>query len=134
MTQAEHIPGKLSPRFVEMATNRNRMTPMDRPDGHSIKTGDCGDTIEMFIRGTHDNIMALSFVVQGCVNTVACSNAVAELVEGKDIQAAWDITPETLIDYLESLDPGHHHCAELAVGTLYLALVDLASPKSCYSR
>lgn len=134
MTQTKQTPGKLSQRFVEMATNRRRLTPMNRPDGHSKKTGDCGDTIEMFIRGTRENIMALSFVIEGCVNTVACSNAVAEFVEGKDIQAAWDITPETIIDYLETLDPGHHHCAELAVGTLYLALVDLASPKSCYSH
>ncbi|MCG8566115.1 MAG: iron-sulfur cluster assembly scaffold protein [Desulfobacterales bacterium] len=132
--KAEETKTGLSPRFVEMATDRSRVGAMNRPDGHSKKTGECGDTIEMFIRGTQDNIMALTFVIDGCVNTLASSNAVARFVEGKDVQSAWDVTPEMIIEFLDGLPPAKHHCAELAVGTLYLALVDLASAKSCYQR
>ena len=37
---------------------------------------------------------------------------------------AWEITPETVANFLETLPADHYHCAELAVGTLYLALSD----------
>jgi nitrogen fixation NifU-like protein len=46
------------------------------------------------------------------------------LVEGKTVAAAWEITPEKVADFLETLPGDHYHCAELAVGTLYLALAD----------
>jgi nitrogen fixation NifU-like protein len=47
------------------------------------------------------------------------------LVEGKAVEAveaAWEITPEDVVAYLETLPPENMHCAELAVGALYLAL------------
>ena len=65
--------------------------------------------------------------VQGCLNTVASANAVAALVEGRPLAEAWEITPERVIELLETLPRGHHHCAELAVGALYRALADLRS-------
>ena len=58
------------------------------------------------------------------MNTNACANTVAQLVEGKKITTAWEITPEDVIDYLETLPPEQFHCAELAVGALYRALAD----------
>ena len=58
------------------------------------------------------------------MNTSACANTVAELAEGKKVKAAWEITPEDVIDYLETLPPQNTRCAELAVGALYLALAN----------
>jgi nitrogen fixation NifU-like protein len=46
------------------------------------------------------------------------------LVEGKSVEAAWGITPQNVINYLKTLPPENYHCAELAVGALYLALSD----------
>ena len=50
--------------------------------------------------------------------------AVAFLAEGKTIGEAWEIAPEAVAEYLETLPEDHFHCAELAVGALYLALSD----------
>jgi nitrogen fixation NifU-like protein len=58
------------------------------------------------------------------MNTNACANTVAELAEGRTVDDAWEITPDDVIAYLETLPPGNTHCAELAVGALYLALVN----------
>ncbi len=44
---------------------------------------------------------------------------------GKTIEAAWEITPEEVIRFLETLPEDHFHCAELAVGAFYLALTDI---------
>jgi nitrogen fixation NifU-like protein len=56
------------------------------------------------------------------MNTNACANAAAELIEDRDIETAWELTPEDVIDYLETLPVEHFHCAELSVGALYRAL------------
>lgn len=108
--------------FVEMALGRDRLKEMKSPDGYGKRTGVCGDTVELFIRVRKNRIHSVSFLVDGCVNTIACSNTVAHLVEGKTINDAWDTRPKAVIDYLETLPPDHSHCAELVVGALYLAL------------
>jgi nitrogen fixation protein NifU and related proteins len=118
--------------YIEMALSTDRMERINHPDGHSKKTGDCGDTIEFFLKGNKDKIESVAFIVQGCMNTVACSNTVSRFTEGKSTESAWDITPEHVIDFLETLPSGHHHCAELAVGAFYLALADMTSGKPCY--
>ncbi len=69
-----------------------------------------------------NGIKHVSFVVEGCRNTHACANTVAYLAEGKEIDDAWEITPENVIQFLETLPKQNHHCAELAVGAFYLAL------------
>jgi len=72
-------------------------------------------------------------MVQGCRNTVACSNTVADFAEGQSSEEAWDITPEQVIEFLETLPRDHYHCAELCVGAFYLALVDMTLGKpGCY--
>jgi nitrogen fixation NifU-like protein len=46
------------------------------------------------------------------------------MTEGKTIAQAWKVTTENIVDYLETLPSEEVHCAELAVGSLYLALSD----------
>ena len=65
-----------------------------------------------------------AFDVDGCLNTNACCNTVAEFAEGKTVGEAWDISPEDVIRYLETLPKAQYHCAELGVGAFYLALSD----------
>ncbi|BBO68264.1 hypothetical protein DSCA_21940 [Desulfosarcina alkanivorans] len=110
--------------FLEMAFRNDRRERLDKPDGYGKKTGDCGDTVEFFMKLDRDAIGTLAYDIDGCLNTNACCNAIVSLVEGKGMDAAWEITPEQVAGFLESLPQDHFHCAELAVGTLYLALAD----------
>ena len=80
------------------------------------------DATEIFLKTRGENIETVSFHTTGCMNTTACANTVALLVEGKTIGEAWEIAPEAVADYLETLPEDHFHCAELAVGALYMAL------------
>jgi nitrogen fixation protein NifU and related proteins len=127
-----------SRHYLEMALRTDRLEIMKTPDGYGKKTGECGDTVVVFMRVVGDIIQAISFLVDGCINTTACCNTVAHLVEGRRVEDAWEITPEAVVDYLETLPSGHAHCAELSVGALYLALSDIqehnrASWKKIYS-
>lgn len=110
--------------FLEMAFRTDKQGKPPQPDGYAKKTGDCGDSVEMFLTLKDDRIDAVRFRLDGCMNTNACANAVACLAEGKTLEEAWEISVDQVADYLQSLPEDHLHCAELTVGTFYLALAD----------
>jgi nitrogen fixation NifU-like protein len=113
-----------SAHYLEMATQMDKRWTIKDPDGYGKRTGVCGDTVEMFLIVRKNCIHSVSFMTDGCINTHACANTVAFIAEGKTVAEAWKITPEKVIDYLETLPEEHMHCAELAVGAFYLALVN----------
>lgn len=112
-------------KFIEMSLSTDRIEKVEQPDGYGKRTGDCGDTVEFFLMCRDTRIESVSFQVHGCLNTTACCNTAAHFIEGKTIDEAWKVSPEQINDFLETLPEDHFHCAELAVGGLYLALSDL---------
>ena len=116
--------------YIEMALRTDTIERVTNPDGYGKRTGDCGDTIEFFLICRNNILESVSFDVQGCIHTRACCNTVAKLIKGKPPESAWNITPEQVNQFLETLPKDHFHCAELAVGALYLALTDLGFDKS----
>ena len=118
---------KHSIEYLEMAFDYHRHEKIQNPDGYGRNTGECGDTIEMFLTTHSDTIEYVSLTIDGCVNTNACANTVARMIEGKTTDEAWDVTPENVSDFLKTLPPQSFHCAELAVGALFLALADIQS-------
>ncbi|MGD9365747.1 MAG: iron-sulfur cluster assembly scaffold protein [Desulfobacteraceae bacterium] len=113
-----------SMKFLESAFRSDRREKLTHADGYGKKTGDCGDTVEFFLMISGDRIASISYDLNGCLNTNACANAIIDLVEGKSLAEAWELDPEDVANYLESLPEDHFHCAELATGALYLALAD----------
>jgi len=116
--------------YLEMAYRMDKRERLKGPDGYGKRTGVCGDTIEMFFTVENGSIRTASFDTDGCLNTNACANSVVMMIEGKNIEDAWKITVEDVVDYLETLPPVEVHCAELAVGALYLALSDYQKMKN----
>jgi nitrogen fixation NifU-like protein len=108
---------------MALRTTHRRM--VDRPDGYGKNTGSCGDTVVIFLVANGGRIQAVYYDIDGCINTNACANVVAEMATGRSIAAAWQIRTSDVIDDLQTLDTDHYHCAELAVGALYRALADL---------
>lgn len=113
---------KKTHRYYTMAVQKERRKRIANPDGYGRQTGQCGDTVEIFLMTDNDHIDKIFFETNGCLNTSACANAMACLSEGKAIAEAWDITPEHIVNYLEVLPLEETHCAELVAGTFYLAL------------
>jgi len=111
-------------QYLEMAFRNDRRERVEHPDGYGKRTGECGDTVEMYLTMGNGCIRSVSYETTGCMNTNACANTVAELAEGRKVKDAWEITPDDVTAYLETLPPENTHCAELAVGAFYLALVN----------
>ena len=113
-----------SKNFQAMVARAERYGELEKPDGYGKRTGDCGDTIEIYLSVQAGQLRMVTFRVEGCTNTVACGNTVSLLMEGRTLTDAWRLTPENVADYLQTLPPDHFHCAELAVGAFYKALTD----------
>jgi nitrogen fixation protein NifU and related proteins len=111
-----------SDQFLAMAFRTDRDERLYNPDAQGKNTGDCGDSIEIFLTIRHGKISAISFQIDGCINTRACANALGDMVQGKRPAQAWKITPEAIAEALETLPEESYHCAELAAGALYRAL------------
>lgn len=124
MSEIKKISGKHSLHYLDMANRTDRIGRIKDPDGRGRREGVCGDRVEVFIRVQEETIQFVSFVIDGCRDTNACANAVSCLTEGRHIDKAWAISPEDVIDYLETLQPEKKHCAELTVGAFYLALAN----------
>jgi len=108
---------------MELRTNHRRR--IIKPDGYGVNTRQCGDTVEIFLVAHRDCIQDASYETNGCLETNACAYAVVEMVSGRRIDDVWQISATDVVDYLQTLATDHHHCAVLAVGALYRALVDL---------
>lgn len=113
-----------SMKFLESAFRTDRREKLTHADGHGRQTGECGDTVEFFLMIQDNRLEHISYDIKGCINTNACTNAIIDLLEGKSLAEAWELDPEDVADYLETLPADHFHCAELATGALYLALAD----------
>ncbi|MFH1983583.1 MAG: iron-sulfur cluster assembly scaffold protein [Pseudomonadota bacterium] len=111
-------------RFLEMALTSEYTEMPAKASGYGFKRGDCGDAVEMAVVVEDGKLSGVAFGTDGCLNTRACGSCVAHLSIGKAVEDAWDISPEKVADFLETLPEGHFHCAELAVGAFFLALAD----------
>ncbi len=111
-------------KFLEMAYKTDHRERIRHPDGYGTRTGECGDKVEFFIMVDRHRLSTISFEIDGCVHTLACCNTVVHMTRGLPIEQAWEITPDKVAAYLETLPDDHYHCAELSVGGFYLALSD----------
>ena len=120
MNMARH-----SAHYQQMVFNTQRRGIIKHPTGYGKNTGQCGDTVEIFLIVKEEILKKVTYRTDGCINTNACAATVAYLAEGKSIDRAWEIDPNKVILYLKTLPMSGIHYAELTVGGLYKALASL---------
>ncbi len=97
------------------------------PDASGIGTvGNpiCGDVMKMFLKIENDVIVDVKFKTFGCGAAVATSSMVTEMVKGKSIKEALQITNKAVAEALGGLPPVKMHCSVLAEEALRSALKD----------
>ncbi|HHT63189.1 MAG: iron-sulfur cluster assembly scaffold protein [Bacillota bacterium] len=110
VTVMDHIQ---NPRNLKMIKDAN---------GYASNTGQCGDTIEIWLRIKDYIIEEIAFKSNGCEITRATASMATELVKGKNLADALKITPVQLIDALGGLPEDHIHCAYLAMRAIHEAI------------
>ncbi len=84
----------------------------------------CGDLMEMSIKIQDEVITDIKFRTFGCGAAIATSSMATELIKGKTIDAALEITNRAIADALDGLPPIKMHCSVLAADALRTTLAD----------
>jgi NifU-like protein involved in Fe-S cluster formation len=82
----------------------------------------CGDLMEMYVRIKDERIDDIRFQTFGCGSAVATSSMITELVMGKTLDEALDVTRADVADALDGLPPVKMHCSNLAADALHDAI------------
>lgn len=96
-------------------------------EGDDVATGRvgnpvCGDLMEMYVRVKDDRIEDIKFQTFGCGSAVATSSMITELVMGKTLDEALEVTRADVADALDGLPPVKMHCSNLAADALHDAI------------
>ena len=94
----------------------------------TVGNAKCGDIMRMFLDiddKTHI-IKECKFKTFGCGAAVATSSMATEMVKGKTIEEAMQITNKAVMEALDGLPPGKVHCSLLAEEAIHAALWDYA--------
>jgi len=94
------------------------------PDGYAHVTGDCGDSMEVFLAIRDRRIRQARFDTLGCGFTLACGSMAMEMAEGETVSDAMRVDARKITLALGGLPATHEHCAELAAETLKKAIQD----------
>jgi nitrogen fixation NifU-like protein len=84
----------------------------------------CGDVMRMTIKVDDDHISDVKFKTFGCGAAVATSSMVTEMVMGKSLDEAAEISNRTVAEALGGLPAQKMHCSNLAADALHLAIED----------
>ncbi len=85
----------------------------------------CGDIMKIFIKvDENDVITDVKFKTFGCGAAIASSSMATELVKGKTVDEALQITNKMVIEALGGLPPVKLHCSVLAEEALHAAIAD----------
>jgi nitrogen fixation NifU-like protein len=91
-------------------------------DAHAKVTGECGDTMEIYLKFDRNRVINASYVTDGCASSQLCGSFAAELAIGKDPDELADINGEAVLNCIGKLPESDWHCATLAAAALQEAL------------
>ena len=117
-----------SDKVMEHFRNPRNVGEMENPDGIGhVGNPVCGDIMELYIKVHDDIITDAKFKTFGCGAAIATSSMVTELVKGKTISEALEISNRAVAEALGGLPPIKMHCSVLAEEALRSAIEDYLS-------
>lgn len=84
----------------------------------------CGDIMKMYLKIKDNVITEIKFQTFGCGAAVATSSMVTEMVKGKTLEQALEITNKNVAEALDGLPPIKMHCSNLAESAIKAAIDD----------
>lgn len=84
----------------------------------------CGDIMKMYIKVEKNIITDISFKTFGCGAAIATSSIATEMIKGKSIDEALQLTNKAVVEALDGLPNSKLHCSVLAEQAIKAALSD----------
>ena len=117
-----------SEKVMDHFQNPRHVGEMENPSGvGTVGNAKCGDIMRMYLDIDENGIIKeAKFKTFGCGAAVATSSMATELVAGKTVQEALEVTNKAVMEALDGLPPVKVHCSLLAEQAIHAALWDYA--------
>ena len=87
----------------------------------------CGDIMKMYLKIENDIVEDVKFETFGCGSAIASSSMATELIKGKPVSEARQLTNKAVAEALDGLPDYKMHCSVLAQEAIESALKDYES-------
>ena len=114
-----------SEKVMDHFVNPRNVGEIENPDGvGEVGNARCGDIMKVFLKVENDIIVDVKFKTFGCGAAIATSSMSTELIKGKTIDEALEVTNKSVTDALGGLPPVKMHCSVLAEEAVKKAVED----------
>jgi nitrogen fixation NifU-like protein len=114
-----------SEKVMDHFSNPRNVGELEEADGSgTVGNPACGDIMKLTIKVEGDKISDVKFKTFGCGAAIATSSMVTELVKGKSLDDAENVSNQSVAEALDGLPPVKMHCSNLAADALHAAIED----------
>ena len=112
-----------SAAFKDHLTNPRNVGELPEANAEAEETNPvCGDRLRLSL-GIRDGLIeSTRFLASGCPPTIACGSALTQLIQGKTVTEAQELTRADILNSLGGLPSRKQHAAALAIETLRTAI------------
>ncbi len=89
-----------------------------------IGNAKCGDIMKMYIKVKDGVITDVKFKTFGCGSAIATSSIATEMIKGKTLQEALQLSNKAVVEALDGLPAHKIHCSVLAEQSIRAAIAD----------
>lgn len=105
--------------------NPRNVGEMEDADGiGEVGNAKCGDIMRMYIKVKYNIITDVKFMTYGCGSAIATSSMATELIKGKPISEALELSNKAVVEALDGLPAYKLHCSVLAEEAVKAAVKD----------
>lgn len=117
-----------SEKVMDHFNNPRNVGEIEQADGvGEVGNASCGDIMRIYLKVEDGTITDVKFKTFGCGAAIATSSMITEMVKGKTIDEALQITNKSVAEALDGLPPVKMHCSNLAADALQKAIEDYKS-------
>ncbi len=114
-----------SEKVMDHFTNPRNVGTMDNADGvGEVGNAKCGDIMKIFLKIDNDIITDVKFSTFGCGSAIASSSMATEMIKGKPLSQALELTNQAVVEALDGLPAHKLHCSVLAEEAVKEAVKD----------
>lgn len=84
----------------------------------------CGDIMKIYMKIENDVIVDIKFQTFGCASAIATSSMATELIKGKTVEEALELSNKAVVEALDGLPPAKVHCSVLAEEAVKAAIIN----------
>lgn len=114
-----------SDKVMDHFSNPRNVGEIENADGvGEVGNAHCGDIMKVYLKIDDNIISDVKFKTFGCGAAIATSSIATEMIKGKTVEEALQITNKAVVEALDGLPPQKIHCSVLAEEAVKTAIED----------